>query len=405
MSETPQLILHVGAPKCGSTALQSALSMTPDLVAAEGRCLRYTAWRQSGNGGRALYGRDVTRMAQASPYGYASWPNFSANDTPGPIFAELERVRRKGLSSGHVPIASCEGWISRSGSFAAHLARCGHPPVEVVAFLRPVVEWTNSAFWQWGIWNVPRLDVWLKRGNMPYRFGHELEAWARIPNVRVRFAWARPDAVAQFARWYGTPLAPALARNTASSPPLVGVLLRHRRLRPNGHDAAAEFVVQRWCPPIAGRRLWAVTARHVHELRPTARANLAALRRIAPDTATREMCDEPGWLEERRYHTDIRAGVSPLNDPEQLAGLHASLGTGLRQLAEVMGQPRPHLPPCPGAEADLSDWDAVLVGMLDTLLEQDRALRRRMRHRVQDVRLLLGEVLTRAQDHLFSRSR
>lgn len=405
MSDAPHLILHVGAPKCGSTALQNALSMTPDLVDAGGRKLRYTAWRQIGKVGTALYGRDLTLTAQASPYGYATWPNFRPDDEAAAVFAGLDRVRRRGLNTGHIPIVSCEGWISRADTFAGHLARWGHPPVEVVALLRPVVEWNNSAFWQWGIWNVPSLDTWLNRGNLPYRFGPQLEAWARIPNVRVRFAWAQPDAVAQFAQWQNVILPGASTHNTSSSPPLVGVLMRHRRLRPNGHDAATEFIVQRWCPPVAGRRLWAVLARHVHQLRPTTRDNLAALRRIATDTAMQQMCEESRWQEEERHHAEIRAGVSPLNDRAQMAALHASLGVGLTRLAAAAGHPPPCLPPCPNAQNDLSEWDAVLVAMLDSLVEQDSLLRTRLRQGAWGARLRLGEMLSRAQGYLFSKSR
>lgn len=407
MNVTPELILHVGAPKCGSTALQNALSMTPDLTDLQGRSLRYTAWRQIGNISSTLYGRDVVQAARASAYGYVSWPNFRPDDPATTVFSGLNRVRRTGLAQGHVPIASCEGWISRADTFAPHLARWGHPQVEVVAFLRPVVDWTNSAFWQWGIWNVPSLDAWLRRGNLRYSFGRDLEAWSRIPNVRVRFAWAQPDAVAQFAQWYGVDLEPALTRNTSSSPPLMGVLMRHRRLRPDGHTAATEFVVQRWCPPVEGRKLWSVMARHVHQLRPVTQDTLNALRRIASDDAMRAVCDDNRWTQEHRYHEEILKGVSPLNDPAQLVGLHASLAAGLVRIAQVAGTSAPVVPPCPDARAELSEWDAVLVAMMDTLLEADRRLRSHLWRKGGSGRLWprATGAIARMQGHWFSKSR
>lgn len=407
MSDAPQLILHVGAPKCGSSALQSALSMTPDLVNQEGRRLRYTAWRQVGRVGPVQYGRNVTIMAQLSAYGYACWPNVAVDDTQAAMFRALDRVRLGGLRKGHVPIASNEGWISRAGTFAPVLERWGYPPVEVVAFLRPVVEWQNSAFWQWGFWNVPSLDTWLSRGSLSYRFGLDLEAWAGIPNVRVRFGWAQPDAVAQFAKWQGVELKPAQERNVSSSPPLIGVLRRNRRLRPSGHEARTEFVVQRWCPPVPGRRLWAILARHVHQMRPVSRENLAALRRIASDREMQAVCDDPRWLQERHLHDDIRAGISPINDPAQLAALHESLSVGLNRLAEANGTPPPEVPQCPRAGAGLKEWDAVLVAMLDALLEGDRRQRESVRRKAGGawLRFRLGEKLIEAQNQIFSKSR
>lgn len=371
----PQLILHVGAPKCGSSALQGALSMAPDLVDDAGRRLRYTTWRQASGFGRVLRGRDVTMMAQASVYGYASWPNIRPGAVDSPVFPALDGLRRAGLRGGYVPVASCEGWISRPRAFATHLARWGYPPVEVVAFLRPVVDWTNAAFWQWGIWQAKTLDTWLARSNMPYRFANELEFWSQIPNVRLRIAPARPDAVAQFAAWQDVALQPAGGGNASSSPALVGVLLRHRRLRPGGHEAGVEFVVQRWCPPVPGRRLWAVLARHVQALRPVKISTWDTLRRLVPENDLALFESDPRWTRETPYHAAIQAGISPLNDAVQLAGLYASLEAGLLRLAEAERAPPPTLSPCPAPDAQIAEWDRVLVAMLDALVAGDARLR------------------------------
>ena len=411
MSDLPQLILHIGAPKCGSSALQSALSMTPDLVRADGMRLRYTALGQSGGLTRVFRGRSVTLMAQRSAYGYASWPNMRPRDIDSPVFDRLDQLRRDGLRRGYVPVASNEGWISRADLFATHLARWGYPPVEVVAFVRPVVDWTNSAFWQWGIWYTPTMDRWLKGGGMPYRFGLELEAWSRIPNVRLRFARARPDAVARFASWQDVELPSVALRNASSSPALIGVLLRNRELRPNGHDSAVEFVVQRWCPPVPGRKPWAILARHVQALRPAAEENLAALLRISSPAQANDLRVDPRWLQERPYHAEIVQGVSPLDDRPQMAALHTALSDGVVQISEAGGWPVPALPGCPAASASLEEWDRVLVLLLRVLLSTDRRLRETALRRagLPGLSIWLGEALAghwdRTRGQLFSKSR
>ncbi len=393
-SSPVQLILHVGAPKCGSSALQSALSMTPDLVDATGRRLRYSAFWQGRSRGHVLLGRDVSIAAQASAYGYVSWSNIRPGEKDAAIFPALDGLRRTGLRKGYVPIASNEGWLSRPYAFATNLARWGHPPVEVVAFLRPVVDWSNAAFWQWGVWNVPSLDAWLNRGNMPYRFAQDLKIWSQIPNVRLRIAPALPDTVTRFADGQGVDLPMASGRNASSSPALLGLLLRHRHLRPSAHDAATEFVVQRWCPPVPGRKLWSVMARHVHRLRPTMLGTWAGLQDLLPEADLADFETDERWFQEKPYHPEIRAGVSPLNDPEQLAGLHYSLSEGLARLAEAEGAPCPVLPPCPLPGAEIAEWDKVLVAMLDALVAGDARLRARawrenglagLRHRLAKV--------------------
>lgn len=397
MTDAPQLILHIGAPKCGSSALQSALSQTPEPVTATGRRLRYTAWRQIGRMGHVLYGADARMMGLRSAYGYANWPNIRAGDVDAPIFAGLARARRAGLRRGFVPVASSEGWIHRAHVFGIHLARWGYPPVEVVAFLRPVVDWTNAAFWQWGVWHVPTLDDWMRQAHMPYRFAQELEGWSRIPNVRLRFARARPDAVARFADWQQIALPPAPAHNASSSPALIGVLLRNRRLRPNGHEAAAEFVVQRWCPAVPGRRLWAVQARHVHMLRPAAEETLAVLTRLAGPEEIADLHGDARWFQEKPYHPEIVAGVSPLDDRAQMAALAQALAQGIAAATTAAGDAAPAtLPACPGAAADLADWDRVLVELLDRLLAADARVRARahMGQGVAGFKFRLGERLS-----------
>lgn len=405
MSDSPHLILHVGAPKCGSSALQSALSLTPDMTDSQGRQLRYSAWSQIGGVGPVQYGNTVTTAARRSAYGYATWPNVSPKDANTGLFNALNKARLAGLRKGYIPVASNEGWISRSELFADHLKRWGNPPVDVVAFLRPVIDWHNSAFWQWGIWYVPSLDAWFNRSKLSYSFGLDLEAWSQIPNVRVRFTWAQPDIVEQFSRMYGVNLPPASENNVSSSPALIGVLMRHRRLRPDGHQGYTEFVVQRWCPQVAGRRLWAVMARHVLQQRPVVRDNLASLRRIASDEAMQSVCDDPRWFDEARYHNEINAGVSPFNDPVQQAALYGSLVTGLARATQVCGHTLPEMPTCPAPDATIKEWDQVLLAILDALLETDQKVRSTAGRGVASILVRAGERLSMFQDQMFNKSR
>lgn len=219
----PHLILHLGAPKCASSALQAALTARPDHSASTlDRPLRYVGCRHGRSGLRPFYGAAVRALGQRSVYGYLNWPNLSPETRPAALATGLTRALDRARSLRHVPILSSEGWLAHPGWFAEELKARGNPPVDAVVYLRPPVDWINAAWWQWGIWGAPSLDAWLDRGTPLYRFGPLLEAWAAIPNLRLHIRPTRPDAVADFAALYGITLPAPSVRNAAAPPSLTG---------------------------------------------------------------------------------------------------------------------------------------------------------------------------------------
>lgn len=390
------IILHVGAPKCGSSALQTALTMTPDLEDAAGRRYRYTFCPTARPGWHLLYGAQVQRAGKRSKYGYASWPDLRKDVDPARVFRALQKACRTGLREGHVPIASCEGWINNPEVFARYLAEWGHPPVDVVAFLRPPVDWVNAAYWQWGIWHAPSIDAWLQQGNLHYRLGLNLEAWSKIPNVRLHVRRPLPDVVQKFSEVFGVTL-PAVGMPNASSPPsLIGFLLRNRRFRRSAHDSSVEFIFQRWCPPVPGRKPWAIGARHVHLMRKQAKRNVDAVMRVVSEAEWQDLLGDPGWVQEKPYHPAILAGPTVVDDRNELPYLHAALLQGVRNASEVAGVAVPALPDCPAASASLEQWDSVLASLMDALLAGDLAVRQQAgKAGAKDVRRRVLNMLAR----------
>lgn len=372
----PRLILHVGAPKCGSSALQTALSRQPTCTTPEGMTLRYTAQIKVWGTSRPVSGAQLKRGARYSPYGYLSWSNFAPGAMPATTVSAVNAMLRWSERRPVVPVLSNEGWVRHHAEFGALLDAAGHPPVDVVAFLRAPVDWLNSAYWQWGAWSTHSMDTWLERSGTPYDFVDRLEAWARIPNVRLRVFPARPDVTRHFASAYGIELSGDTVRNVSSPPSLIGFLLRNRQFRPTGHDARSEFIYQRWCPPTGERSLWVVEPRHVWQVRPRMVRLRERLRALVSPEVWAGFMEDPRWSSERPYHPQILAGRTSVSRQEDLPGLFASLSAGVETAAQAAGRRRA-APPLPASSAPILDWDAALATLFQELLDHDTAWRRR----------------------------
>lgn len=373
-----ELVLHIGAPKCGSSALQVALSRSPELLGQDGTKYRYTASWPRKSKQVTWVGADVTRHAERSPFGYASWSGLRHGDDHAASMAALHHVLMKGRKGGYVPIASSESWINWPEVFAQAFADWGHPKITVVAYLRPVVDWVNAAFWQWAVWDRPaQMDAWINNNaTRLYQFGTQLEAWAAIPNIDLVIQSQKPDVVRRFGLQFCVDLPMPERSNVTIAPALLGFLLRNRRFRETALGGEFEFIFQRWCPPVDGAKpLWALMPRHLRMLRDTFDTNKAALERIMSPEAYADLTRDPKWTHEKVYHKTLMAGPSDLENPADLAPLYASVVAGVA----AAGGTVPQTPPPLGG--DIAAWDVALGAAIDALLAADYDVRRKVGRR------------------------
>ena len=301
-------VLHIGAPKCGSSALQTVLSASPTLTGPGGD-YRYVGLTQVRGRLRLLEGEALRREAVRSPYGYVTCPNLPRGGDAPELWRHLEPVLT--APDAACPILSCEGWIAHSGPFAAQLSRMGNPRLSVFAYVRPPLDWLNAAFWQWGVWTGLRFDQWYARAGMKYRLGAQLEAWARIPNVVLRIRSVHDDVVACLSADLQVTLPPPPLTNGATPPAVVGFLMRNReRFRPSPLVPATEFVIKRWCTDLPHRALWALNAEDVQNARVDNRPDVHRLLALLPDPET--LTDDPRWTQEKPYHPRVLAGRDPI---------------------------------------------------------------------------------------------
>lgn len=373
MSDNFDGVLHIGAPKCGSSALQSALSMHPCLVAGTERFC-YVGIESIAGRLVTFRGEDLKKQALRSPYGYLSWPNLRPRDDKSAFWVQLERALAPDPQG--TAIVSCEGWIAYPKAFAHQFKAWGHPRLMIVAYVRPPLDWLNSAYWQWGIWTGLTFAQWYERTGMSYKLGTQLQAWNNMPNIDLRIHGAHRDVVQSFGSDLQVAMPDIPSANRSSPPALIGFLLRNRkRFRPSAHSSSVEFVVQRWCTWEKPEPLWALSQDDVLTLRGQIRAEVDKLFEILPAATTRELGADPSWTTERPYHDRIRAGRTALRDISQLSELLSAMVRGVQRVCQMTGRPQPMLPVAPGPEADLEEWDAVVAQVMTALLHEDAVFR------------------------------
>ena len=355
MTGTDRVIVHVGAPKCGSSSIQKALSHRPDFADGNGRACRYVCVQPSG---QLLTGAGVTARAGISASGAAKSASLSKIE-PGALGragAGLARI----ADAGTLPILSSEGWARQHGQIAASglLDKIGG--AHVVLFVRPPVDWLNSAWWQWGVWTGMPQDKFVRRNLKTLDWAATARAWQAVPGVnRVTVALA-DDVTARFFALLDAP-APDIARsNTGTPAAFLMFLTRNRVFRKDLHDSRTEFVVAAALPARRWPTPWMLGPDHVRKvLRKLAPAHAALAGMLSP-------ADRAAFDADPRWHTPAAYGHRQVDDLGQYETVEA-LSDLAALLAEAQGDDpararREIATAGRGGTFRLADADAIIAG-------------------------------------------
>ena len=304
------LTIHVGAGKCGSSAIQEALTARPVFKGEDGRRWTYAA----------IDGKGVLRSGTA----IAEDPRRLVKSA---LFRQLSKrealpldALRDGLHALDGPILSNEGQINdlQGGQW---LLEALDMPVHVVAYVRPQVDYVNSAWWQWGAWSeMPRQD-WIEQRIKRALWGDILRRWQAIPQVRQVTVRLLPrEVVSDVFGLFGAEPSSGEAAPRRSNVTLSGTLLRllqrHPALRATfGKEIDFELskLLARFGHP--GDRAptpWVIgpdLAQRI--LSRTAASNRVLLSMLDPDSAAR-MSGDPRWWEAGAY---ADRAVEPFDPP------------------------------------------------------------------------------------------
>ncbi len=335
-----RLVVHVGAPKCGSTSLQAALSRRPEFRSRDGERYRYAAIAHDG---AIMTGETLRRAAATSTLGYAVSANVATLEGlgEGGIGAIADGLNR--LLADSSVVLSSEGWFERIGEFRrlGLLSRMA-ARVEIVAYLRPQAEFINASWWQWAVWSDIALDQWLARHDVrSCSWALMCYFWSLTEGVEaVHPRLKTDDVVADFFASLGCDAGEAAVLNRSLPAAALRFLQRNRELRPDAHDPEFDFVLARALSDWPERPPWVLPPGFVAQTIEQCLPDNLALKAMLPAAHTEIMSADTGWWEPSHYSDRIvePAGVlAPrVDDVERLAvALAKALRDAGREIARL----------------------------------------------------------------------
>jgi len=259
-------VLHIGMPKCGSSALQAALSSQPKSIHDDkGRKLVYIAIDPKG---KVLFGDHLRFQASTSKTGYLlSAQAHKINTFSDKQFKGIKLQLRKLWDEKTLFVLSNEAWGNQYHIFEEKklLEKLGLS-VHVVMYVRPQVAWFNSAWWQWGAWSDVQFNRWLSLNKSKADWFLVYSEWSKLSHVKgVTVRLLPDDIVSDFYGLFGIKNDMEFKQNTSLSAGVLKLFQRHRELRENAHDSEIDFILGRHLGDMS-RPPWVLPLDLVNEL-------------------------------------------------------------------------------------------------------------------------------------------
>jgi len=340
----PVTFAHIGAGKCGSSAIQTHFSKHPEMNYLAGGILTYGALTSQG----LLCGSAIRKKLNHSISGYVS----SASNAQ--ITKWNQKTYKKNIGQmARCPndlFLSCEGWLSlfrtQSGidRIMPLLSGGGRREVRLAAFVRPPVKWINSAWWQWGAWEKGvDFETWLKGAIRACDWSSLLRNIPAETELIVRPVLG--DVVGQMCDIIGCemPQASAQISNKSLSAEFLSLFLQFRDLRPSPHAAVSDFLATR---AVAQSEFsyrgtpWVLSPEHIDLIiERTRETNLELLGFMDASDRTRIENDAAWWAADAYAGMTFSPPLGPLILPEEsLANLGADIFRSYRHSMKVLAR-------------------------------------------------------------------
>jgi len=305
-----RLVVHVGAPKCGSSSLQAALSKIGTFNASHGETFRYAAITDHG----------LAMDEELRPF--HEWHVSGVSRSTD--IDQLENLDRSQIAhlAGNLNtrlaqtsvILSCEGWMQQVDRFAElRLFSQIDTPVEIIAYVRPQPDYLNAHWWQWGAWTIATFEQWTYLTEpFLYTWTALLQKWARMDGVSTVQPRLLPaDIIDDFFRRLSCEAPTHLSINRSLPAVALRFLQRHRDLRPHAHASDIDFVLERALKGRYASTPWVLPLWYVAQILDECRADNTALMDMLTDQDKARMQADPRWWTPTAYEDRVVQAPEP----------------------------------------------------------------------------------------------
>ena len=157
---------------------------------------------------------------------------------------------------------SCEGWINHSQLFDNLILKdLPSNSVEVVLYIRPPLDWLNSAWWQWGAWSGVEFEKWVRNSIRHVLWARLEKAWNEIRAInKVRVRLATNDVLKDFGKITKTKLMSSPNLISGANSLYLRVLQNIPELRPNPHASEIDFHFYKWDHNSPSKTPWLISS-------------------------------------------------------------------------------------------------------------------------------------------------
>ncbi len=241
-------VLHIGAPKAGSSALQYDLTWNPLRASIQDQSLSYEY--VSLLPGQLFRGRQMQQHAGNFSADYSMSADLSVLTRQAP---DLLRQARTALAAvhrdGRVPILSYETWLHATPEQVATFTESLGGSLKIVVYVRPPVQWLASLYYQrnlkWARAEAQFLETNLGRT----RWIDAIRTWESAPSVdRVDIRLHTHDICSDFCNLLGCQSSGISVQHNKPLPSAAIDLMSRGTVPEEFSLSEAKYALSRWRP-------------------------------------------------------------------------------------------------------------------------------------------------------------